>query len=175
MIFRTYFLKRKIQSILKGSPARKPRFRSLNESETFLISFNIRDKEAALKCAAQLTALNKNVIFSVLIPRKPKNADYHIDPSWFAVKEDELDQKGFPTPAVSQAFGTLEADTLIDLTRTGDFVMHYLQLQHPAAFKVGTTSFLKGIFDLTITRKEKDDIVPFFEHILFYLRTIRSN
>lgn len=175
MIFRKYFLKRKIQSILRRSPARKPRFRSLDESETFLISFNIRDKESVMKCAAQLTALNKNVIFGVLIPRKPKNAVYNLDPSWFVVKEDQLDPKGFPSTAVGEAFVNLEADTLIDLTRMGDFVMHYLQLLHPAVFKVGTTSFLKGIFDLTITRKEKDDIAPLFDHILFYLRTIRSN
>jgi hypothetical protein len=175
MIFRKYFLKRKIQSILKNSPHRKARFRSLNEAKTFLISFNIRDKEQIMKCAAKLSELDKRAIFSVLIPRKPKKAVYDIDPSWLVIREDELDSQGLPPEAIRQAFENIKADVLIDLTRAGDFSMHYLQLLHTASFKVGTQSFLNKIFDFTVTRKDKDEISRIFEHILFYLRTIRSN
>jgi hypothetical protein len=128
-----------------------------------------------MKCADKLAELDKRTIFCVLIPRKPKNAVYDIDPAWLAVREDELDKQGFPTEDTRLAFENLKADVMIDLTRAGDFVMHYLQLLHTGSFKVGTQSFLNKIFDLTVTRKDRDELSQFFEHILFYLRTIRSN
>jgi sulfur transfer complex TusBCD TusB component (DsrH family) len=173
MIFQNYLIRKKIQSLLKDAPARKSRFCSFYEAKTFLIAFNIKDKEQVLLCAERLKELGKSVYLNVFIPKKPK-VIYEIDAEWLVIKEEELDARGVPANEVSEQFFAIQADTLIDLTRPDDYVMHYMQLKHPCFFKVGNKSSLRNLFDLTVTMGEDDDIPQFFEHILFYLQTIRS-
>jgi hypothetical protein len=173
MIFQNYFIRKKIQSLLKEAPVRNSRFCSLYEAKTFFIVFNVKDKEEVIRCVERLAEFEKRIDLCVFIPKKPKII-YEIDPSWLQIKEEELDSKGLPASETSEQFYALQADILIDLTHVDDYVMHYLQLMHPASFKVGNKSLLRNLFDLTVTMGEDDDIPQFFEHILFYLQTIRS-
>jgi hypothetical protein len=173
MIFQNYFIKKKIQALAKKSSSRKSRFCSLYEAKTFLMTFNIKDKEEILPCAEQLKELQKDVRLSVFIPKKMKIPE-ETDPSWIQIKEEEFGSNGLPHSPVCEQFNAIHADILIDLTRVDDYAMHYLQLLHPALFKVGNKSSLRNLFDLTITMGPNDDMPQFFQHILFYLQTIRS-
>jgi hypothetical protein len=173
MIFQNFIVKRKIQSLLKETPARKSRFCSLYEANTFLVVFDIKDKDEILRCVERLKELDKTIYISVFIPKKPKTT-YEIAPSWLVVNEEGFGSKGLPPTEICEQFYALQADIMIDLTRHDNFAMHYLQLMHPASFKVGNKSSLRNLFDLTVTMGVDDDIPQFFEHILFYLQTIRS-
>ncbi|MDR1644956.1 MAG: hypothetical protein LBS05_03900 [Tannerellaceae bacterium] len=174
MIFQSYFIKKKIQDLAKNTSIRKSRFCSLNEAKDFLIVFNIKDKEQILPCVEQLKELNKKISIGVFIPKKLKILT-ETDPSWLQIKEDEFGSNGLPSPPLCEQFNTISVDILIDLTRADDYAMHYLQVLHPASFKVGNKSSLRNLFDLTVTMGANDDIPQFFrQHILFYLQTIRS-
>ncbi|MDR1259496.1 MAG: hypothetical protein LBK65_09530 [Tannerellaceae bacterium] len=135
--------------------------------------FNIKDKDEALPCVEQLKKLEKDVNISVFIPKKMKVAE-EMDPSWIQIKEDELASNGLPAPDLCRQFKDIPADILIDLTRAGDYIMHYLLLTNPTSFKVGNKSSLRNLFDLTIPMGEGDKMALFFQHILYYLQTIRS-
>jgi len=173
MILQNFFIRRKIQSILKEGTLRKSRFCSLYEANTFLISFNIKDKDEVLLCTERLREMGKQIYHCVFIPKKPKLLE-DPDPSWMQIKEEELDSKGLPVNALSEQFFAVPADILIDLTQAGDYTMHYLQLKHKALFKVGNKSSLRNLFDLTVPMGDDDEMPQIFEHILFYLQTIRS-
>jgi hypothetical protein len=121
----------------------------------------------------QLEELEKDVHISVFIPKKLKLTE-KIDSSWLQIREEELGSNGLPQPILCEKFNSIPADILIDLTRDDDYVMHYLQLLHPTMFKVGNKSSLRNLFDLTVTMERDDNISQFFQHILFYLQTIRS-
>jgi hypothetical protein len=173
MIFQSYFIRKKIQALVKTSAVRKSRFCSLYEAKTFFISFNIKDKDEILPCVEQLRALKKEIKMSVFIPKKMKLTE-EPDPDWLQIREDEFGANGLPLPPLCEQFNDITTDILIDLTRHDDYVMHYLQLLHPAMFKVGNKSSLRNLFDLTVTMGIDDAIPQFFQHILFYLQTIRS-
>ncbi|MDH6304340.1 hypothetical protein M2459_001072 [Parabacteroides sp. PF5-5] len=171
MILSNFFIKKKLQDLVKDAPARTPRFCSLNDANNILVVFDVKDKKDVLKCVAKLEEHTENISLCAFIPKKNKE---DIAESWLLIKEEELDSKGMPTAEMSEKFNALPADILIDLTRTNNYTMQYLQLQHPSSFKLGHKSFLREMYDLTITMTDNDDINHFFEHILFYLLTIRS-
>ncbi|MDR1344767.1 MAG: hypothetical protein LBJ39_05370 [Tannerellaceae bacterium] len=137
------------------------------------MTFNIKDKTEALPCVEQLNTLKKDVTIVVFIPKKMKiNED--IDPSWMQIKEDEFGSNGLPMPSLCEQFKDIPSDILIDLTRRDDCAMHYLLLTNTTSFKVGNKSSLRNLFDLTIPMGEDDNMAQFFQHILYYLQTIRS-
>ncbi|MDR1558052.1 MAG: hypothetical protein LBS88_13635 [Tannerellaceae bacterium] len=135
--------------------------------------FNIKDKEQILPCMEQLKELEKNICIGVFIPKKLKITE-ETEPSWLQIKEDEFGTNGLPLSPLCKQFNDLTADILIDLTRSDDYAMHYLELLHPASFKVGNKSSLRNLFNLTIPMGEDDDIPQFFQNILYRLQTIRS-
>ncbi|GAB6394875.1 MAG: hypothetical protein MdMp024_1187 [Bacteroidales bacterium] len=174
MMCRSFFIKRKIQSLVKkSSVARQGCFCSLNEAKTFLIVFHIKDKGQVSLCVERLKKLGKKTRLCVFIPKNMKTLEA-VDTSWLQVKEELFDSAGLPSKIVCEKFYAVQADVLLDLTRPGDYVMHFLQLMHPASFKVGNKSALRNIFDLIIPMGCDDTIPQYFEYILFYLQTIRS-
>lgn len=172
MIFQGYFIRKKIQALAKSS-ARKSRYCSLYEAKTFLMTFNIKDKDDILPCVEQLKELKKDIYISVFIPKKMKIA-IETDSAWFQVKEEELGPNGLPLLPLCEQFNAVPTDILIDLTREDDHAMHYLELLHPVSFKIGNKSSLRDLFDLTIPMREDDTIPQSLQHILYYLQTIRS-
>jgi hypothetical protein len=122
-----------------------------------------------------LTSLGKKVHICTFIPRTPSRAKYESNVSPLVIKESELSMTGMPASQLREAFNNTQADILIDLTREEDMVMHYLQLRHPAPFKVGNKSSIRDMFDLTVTKKTEDDLPTSFGHMLGFLQTIRTN
>ncbi|MDR0429312.1 MAG: hypothetical protein LBH58_02395 [Tannerellaceae bacterium] len=167
-----FFIKKKIQELAKEVAMRTPCFCSLAEAHDVLVIFNLKDKEDVLICVQKLREFTVNIHLCAYVPKKCK--EEAVDTSWLYIFENELDSKGIPTENMIDRFNALPADILIDLTRTNNYTMQYLQLKHPSLFKVGNKSFLRDIYDITITMTDNDDIKQFFEHILFYLLTIRS-
>jgi len=173
MMFRGYWTKKKIRALaIRISATRQPRFCSLHEATIFLLVFHINDKEQALRCAERLKALGKRTRFVIFIPKKNHLTD-KINISWLQIREDQFDHR-LPTKQTCDEFCAIKADILIDLTRTDNCAIHYLFLQHPAPFKIGNKSTFRHLFDLTIPMASNDNLLQYFEHILFYLQTIRS-
>ncbi|MDR2811482.1 MAG: hypothetical protein LBB84_13195 [Tannerellaceae bacterium] len=137
------------------------------------MTFNIKDKEDVLPCVQQLKELQKDINISVFIPKKMK-VTVETDPTWLLIKEEEFGPNGLPFSPLCEQFNAIPADILIDLTREDDYAMHYLELLHPVAFKIGNKSSLRELFDLTIPMREDDSIPQSLQHILYYLQTIRS-
>jgi hypothetical protein len=132
----------------------------------------VKDREEVMPCLKMLEDLHKTVYACVYIPIGRKD---ETDPSWLQVREEEdTDSRKIPTDEICEKFNSLPADILIDLTRSDNYVMHYLVLQYIGTFKVGCRSSIKNICDLTVVMSDDDGIKQLFEHILFYLRTIRS-
>lgn len=167
-----FFIKKKIQDLAKDATVRTARFCSLTDANDVLVVFNLKDKDDVLVCIDKLREFTENIHLCAYVAKKYK--DEAVDTSWLYIFEDELDSKGVPTESMIERFNLLPADILIDLTRKNNYTMQYLQLKHPSLFKVGNKSFLRDMYDLTIPMTDDVDIKKYFEHILYYLLTIRS-
>ncbi len=171
MILSNYFIKKKIKALAKEASSRQSRYCSLEEANNILVVFNLKDKKEVLLCIEKLKEFNKEINICVYVPKLNRE---ECDESWLQIKEDKLDSKGIPTNEMVRKFNEIPADILIDLTRTTNYPMHYLLLQHPSRFKVGNKSSLRDMYDMTVTMTDDDNIDELFEHLLFYLLTIRS-
>lgn len=167
-----FFVKRKVQSLLKEVSGRKPRFCSMAEAKDILVVFNIMDKNDAVACLQKLKEFGKKVHVCCFIPKK--NKDFEPESTWVTILEEDFDSKGIPSESTRDKFSRIPADILIDLTRKDSYGMHYLLLHHPANFKVGNKPSLRDMYDMTVAPTDNDEIQPIFDHILFYLLTIRS-
>lgn len=167
-----YFIRKKVKALAGQSGRRQSRFCSLSEARQVLILFNAEDRDVVESCMATLRKQNKNIqacayVSTETVPEMPSS--YQV----IHAKTD-LDMWYMPKEEVRKKFNTCNADILIDLTTGNNYVMQYLLLQHPSLFKVGARSNDLDLYDLTISVTEATDIKHIFEHILFYLQTIRS-
>jgi sulfur transfer complex TusBCD TusB component (DsrH family) len=144
----------------------------MDEAKDILVVFSISDKKDALACLEKLREFDKNIHACVYVSKK--NKELEPENSWITILEEDFDSKGIPTESICKKFTSIPADILIDLTRKNDYAMHYLLLKHPANFKVGNKSALKDMYDMTVSATDENEIDPLFDHILFYLLTIRS-
>lgn len=172
MIFTNLFIKKRIQNLLKNMSGRTPRFCSIDEANDILVVFNIFDKNDVTECLQKLRDQGKVIHACVYMPKK--NKEFEPESTWITIYEEDFDAKGIPTQNTCDKFSRIPADILIDLTRKDSLPMHYLLLQHPATFKVGNKPSLRNMYDLTVAATDNDEIKPLFDHILFYLLTIRS-
>lgn len=166
-----FFIQKKIQDLAKETTARTARFCSLSDAGDVIVVFHLKDKEEVMVCVEKLREFIQNVHLCAYVPKKNKDEAVN---DWLYIFEDELDSKGIPTDSMTERFNMLPADILIDLTRKNNYPMQYLQLKHPSLFKVGNKSFLRDVYDLTIPMTDDVDIKKYFEHLLYYLLTIRS-
>ncbi|MDR1880670.1 MAG: hypothetical protein LBQ78_07020 [Tannerellaceae bacterium] len=167
-----FFIKRKIHAMMTERSDKRSRFRSFQDVRNIGVVFHVKDREEVAPCLKMLEELHKTVYACAYIPAGKKD---ETDPAWLQVREEEdTDSKKIPTNEICERFNALPCDILIDLTRADNYVMHYLVLQYTGAFKVGSRSAARNICDLTVVMSEGDGIRQLFEHILFYLRTIRS-
>lgn len=167
-----YFIRKKVKALAGRSDRRQSRFCSLSEARQVLVLFNVEDREAVEPCLATLRKLNKNIRTCVYV-----SADTVPDMSSSSLvihTKKDLDMWYVPKEEIRKEFNACSADILIDLTTGNNYVMQYLLLQHPSLFKVGARSNDLDLYDLTISVTEATDIKHIFEHILFYLQTIRS-
>lgn len=167
-----YFIRKKVKALAGQSGRRQSRFCSLSEARQVLILFNAEDRDVVESCMATLRKQNKNIqacayVSTDTVPEMPSS--YQV----IHAKTD-LDMWYMPKEEVRKKFNACNADILIDLTTGNNYVMQYLLLQHPSLFKVGARSNDFDLYDLTISLTEATDIKHIFDHILFYLQTIRS-
>lgn len=172
MRFANYFIKKKISNLLKDVSGRTPRFYTMADAKDILVVFNIMDKKEIEACLDKLREFKKNVHVCAFIPKKGKVDE--AEQSWITIHEDDLDSKGVPTDEMCSRFTSIPADILMDFTRGNNYAMHYLLLRHPASFKVGNKPALREMYDMTISATDDDSLQTLFDHILFYLMTIRS-
>lgn len=166
-----HIIRKKVKE-LASKPKRRSHFRSLEDARHILVLFDAADREVVEACLPSLRKLNKHIdvcayVAGDTIPQLAPS--YHM----IAAKTD-LDMWFIPKAEVQEKFRSYPADILIDLNRGNNYVMQYLMLQHPATFKVGVRSSELDLYDLTISVTENTDMKHLFEHILFYLQTIRS-
>lgn len=167
-----YFIRKKVQHLAPKALSRKHEFCALDDANHILILFHAADRDAVEPCIEILRKKKKHVNACVYVAEDiipEMNASYTV----VHVKKD-LDAWYCPKDAVVERYKTLQADILIDLTGPNCYTMKYLLLQHPCRFKVGLKQEITDLYDLTILVTERDDIKQLFEHILFYLQTIRS-
>ncbi len=83
---------------------------------------------------------------------------------------------GFPRSEIIKQFQEIPADILVDLTPPDCYLMKYLMLLHPCNFKAGVQlqDMKNNGYDLTVSVTANDNIREIIEHLLFYLRAIRS-
>lgn len=167
-----YFIRRKVKALAGQVQSRKRCFRSLADARNILVLYHADDQDIVEPCLKTLRALNKKVNVCMYVSGGTVLEE---GPSQMLVNAiTDLDMWYIPSDAVCKKFNLQEADILIDLTRGGNYAMHYLLLNHPCSFRVGARNRDLDMYDLTISMTNGDDIKYLFEQILFYLQTIRS-
>jgi hypothetical protein len=172
MILTNYFIKKKVQHLASGTLSRKHEFCTLEDAKHILVLFHASDRDVVEPCLDTLRKQQKKVDACVYVADETVP---EMGPSYLVVhSKKDLDAWNSPKDAVVKNCKALKADILIDLTQPNNYPMQYLLLQHPCRFKVGIKQDGADLYDLAISVTERDNIKQLFEHILFYLRSIRS-
>lgn len=166
------FIRKKVKELARQTATRRNHFCSLKDARHTLVLFNAEDREEVEPCLEALRKLNKNMNVYVYVS---SDAVPEMNPSYGIIHvKTDLDMWYMPTGETLKRFCACGADILIDLTRGNNYAMQYLLLKHPGSFKVGVKNSGADLYDLTISVTEDTDIKHLFDHILFYLQTIRS-
>lgn len=167
-----YFIKKKVQQLASGIRLRKHEFCTLEDAKHILVLFHADDWDMVKPGLEILRQQRKTVDACVYLAGE---AVPEMEPSYLIVDtKKDLDVWNCPKDTVVNNCNALKADILIDLTHANNYPMQYLMLQHPCHFKVGLKQDGIDLYDLAILVTERDNIKQLFEHILFYLRSIRS-
>lgn len=167
-----YFIRKKVQTLASGVSARPHEFCPLEDAKHILVLFQASDREVVEPCLNKLRKQQKKVSACVYVTDETVP---EMDASYAVVHaKKDLDVWCSPKDTAVENCKALKADILIDLTRPGCYPMQYLLLQHPCRFKVGIKQADTDLYDLAISVTARDNIRQLFEHILFYLQSIRS-
>lgn len=167
-----YFIKKKVQHLASGTQSRHREFCTLEDARHILVLFHASDRDVVEPCLDMLRKQQKKVEACVFVAGE---AIPEMEPSYLVVhSKKDLDAWYSPKDEIVENSKALKADILIDLTRPNNYPMQYILLQHPCRFKVGIKQEGVDLYDLAISVTERDNIKQLFEHILFYLRSIRS-
>ncbi|WP_165154916.1 hypothetical protein [Parabacteroides sp. ZJ-118] len=165
-----YFIKKRVCALAALAAGRRHASRPLDDARRVLVLYEAADAARVEPCLARLREGGQAVETCVYVTGGPEP-----DSSCLAVHaKRDVSLWQFPSDALLERFKAVEADILIDLTRPGCYPMLYLMLQHPCGFKVGAKQEGIDLYDLSISLTVREDIGRLFEHILFYLRAIRS-
>lgn len=168
----TYFIRKKVKRLVGEGRKRPGHFCTLQEARRILVLFDAEDRSVVEPCLDTLRRMEKDIRVCMYLSG---DAIPEVDSSYQIVQaKRDLNMWYMPPKAVQEKFCACEADILIDLTRGENYVMQYLLLKHPAAFKVGAKSHGLDLYDLTLSVVENTDIKDIFGHLIFYLQTIRS-
>lgn len=167
-----YFIRKKVKAMAGRKGDRTCCFCSLKDARHILVLCNMEDKEAVEPCLKDLRKQNQHIDVCLYVSGKPTA---ELNPSYMLIQsEKDLDLWYKPKEEVVKKFNACDADLIIDLSRRNNYVMQYLLLQHPAAFKVGARNNDTDLYDLSISLTESTDIKHLIEQLLFYLQSIRS-
>lgn len=167
-----YFIKKQVQALAATPGDRMRRFCKLEDAREVMVLFEWTDREDIEMCLKKLRTYSKHIVPCMYMAEEK---DPQANSSYILIREKvDLDVWYKPKQRTCERFNKVQADILIDLTKQDCYPMHYLLLQHPAGLKVGIRHEGIDLYDLTILVKENKDVKQLFEHILFYLCTIRS-
>ncbi len=153
-----HFIRKKVKALAGQSGKRQSNFCTLKDARHILVLFNAEDRDVVEPCLKTLRTLNKNVNVCVYVSGETVP---EMNPSYMVVHaKTDLDMWYMPTDEIQKKFYSCNADILIDLTQGNNYV--------------GAKNGELDLYDLTISMTENADIKHLFEHILFYLQTIRS-
>ena len=153
------------------SRLRKHRFCSLDDARSVLVLYRNEDRGILETQLKNLQLSKKQVCCCVScsgVVAHPDSSEIYID------KGKEADKYGVPKAELSDRIAKIPADILIDLSRGKCHTLKVLMLQHPSAFKVGERFSDDPIYDFSIIMTEGGNTAELFEHLLFYLQTIRT-
>ncbi len=172
MILTNYYIKKKINSLAKQAPFREHSYCALQQAQDVLLVYSAEDREQIRECIKKLRDQGKNVYGCMYLPTgKP----YETDTTHLQVKEEtDTDLFLLPKGEVMAKFKELPADILIDLSRSSEYAMHYLVLSHSALLKVGKKHGEQAMHDISLLVGPEDNVGELFDHIVFYLQTIRG-
>lgn len=165
-----YFFKRKIQNLIEKSRSRMHRFCSLDDADSILVLYRSEDREAVEPLLKKLVSMKKRIYACVScsgIINQSNSSEICIN------KSKETDKYGVPNAELSDKIAKISADILIDLSMGKCHTLKALMLQHPSTFKVGARISDNSIHDFSIIMTE-GGAAELFEHLLFYLQTIRT-
>lgn len=171
MILSYYFIRKRVQELLKHPPARRRRFFAWNEVKSLWLVYLQEDSTEAEACVAQLKAMGKTVRCLVFARNAPA-ASLEEEVRCRCTKAD-LNLWAFPSEAVEKRFCAEACDMLLDLVPDEILPLQYLEAKHPAPFKIGIKKASGGLYDFAL-EASKRDIRYIFTQILFYLQTFRS-
>ena len=171
MMLTSYFIKKKINELVKEQAGRVCKSLPLSEARSLLIFYNVEDHQAIVNQLSALRKENKVINTCVFVP--DKNHEIQENESNILVRaKGDLNAWCFPSDKIVERVKAIQADIVIDLTRANCYAMHTIILQHPCTFKVGIKYPEQDWYDLAISATDKEDVTFLFEQVLFYLRSI---
>ena len=171
MILSYYFIRKRIQELLKHPQARRRRFFAWNEVKSLWIIYLQKDCAEVEACIAQLEAMGKEVHCLVFAPDAQVSSTEK-EAQLVCTKAD-MNLWAFPSEAIEKHFCADPCDMLLDLVPDEHLPLQYLELKHPAPFKIGIKKTSDGLYDCTL-EVSKRDIRYIFAQMLHYLQTFRS-
>lgn len=162
-------IRRKVKKLAGQGRGWNRRFCTLDDARKILVLFDAEDSGAIEPCLEKLRAQHKDVRVCMYTS---ECVAAEMD-GMTVCAETDTDMWYMPRKAIERRFCACDADIIIDLTHSGNYIMQYLLLKHPALFKVGTKSGEPDLYDLTIYVTENRGKRYVFEQIVFYLQTIR--
>jgi hypothetical protein len=173
-----YFLKRKINKILKNSNRRKE-YLNLKEIKSVLLLFDTKDYSDASLFIKQLKKMGKKVKSCAYKDKRDKNDYSSILYNIVTDKDVNVWKNDFMRGAVD-ALNSESYDLAIDLTLKENLLLQYLLVAVDSSFKVGFNKTSLPIYDMTISfspEMEANGIITVRElskQVIHYLATISS-
>lgn len=171
MILSYYFIRKRVQELLRNPIARRRRFFAWGDVKRIWVVYLQEDNAEAEACVARLRAMGKEVrclVFAREASALPPKAEARL-----VCTKADLNLWAFPSEAVEKGFCAEACDVLLDLVPDENLPLQYLEGKHPAPFKLGVKKASGGLYDFAL-EVSKRDISYIFEQMLFYLQTFRS-
>jgi len=173
-----YFLRRKINKILKGSK-REKEFLNLKEIKSVLLLFDTKDYSDAGLFIKQLKKMGKKV---KLCAYKDKRDGHNYSKILYNIVMDK-DMNVWKSDSIKEIIGTLSLesyDLTIDLTLKENLLLQYILVSVNSSFKVGFSKTSLPVYDMVISfspEMESNGIITVRElskQVIYYLETISS-
>jgi len=173
-----YFLKRKINKILKNSN-RKKEYLNLKEIKSILLLFDTKDYSDASLFIKQLKKMGKKVKSCAYKDKRDKNDYSNILYTIVTDKDVNVWKNNFMRGAVD-TLNSESYDLAIDLTLKGNLLLQYILASIDSSFKIGFNKTYLPIYDMVISfapEMESNGIITVRElskQVIHYLATISS-
>lgn len=168
MMWKDFFLNKKIKNLLQNSGERQSKLLPWEAVKRVIVLSSWKDRETVTPCLEQLSAMGKTVVQLVYV-EDPKLQPEKVPQTCFLTK-DKLSFWGFPQEALTKAVVSTQADLLIDLSVECHLSLLYLALLSSATCKVGPKRADINAYDFTVDLGDKPEIPYLFGQLLDYMK-----